>query len=43
MQPGDVRKTWADTRKLKNISNYKIFEDVVTGINRFVYWYKKKY
>lgn len=40
MQPGDVKSTWADTRKLENISNYKASVDVVSGIDRFVDWYK---
>lgn len=40
MQPGDVKKTAADTARLKSSLNYAPQIDTDTGIQRFVDWYQ---
>lgn len=39
MQPGDVRKTWADVNGLKEDFNYKPGTSVDEGIKNFMKWY----
>jgi len=40
MQPGDVERTYADTRRLEDIVGYKPQTEIEDGIQRFVDWYK---
>lgn len=39
MQPGDVHRTWADTRLLQELTGFTPKTDLETGINEFVKWY----
>jgi len=39
MQPGDVRKTWADVNELRNKHGYEPSFQVKDGIRKFVDWY----
>jgi UDP-glucuronate 4-epimerase len=39
-QPGDVRHTYADISKAKNLLNYKPTTDLKTGLLAFYEWYK---
>ena len=43
MQPGDVEKTWADTKDLEIDYKYKPETDIQVGVDYFVDWYKKYY
>jgi UDP-glucuronate 4-epimerase len=43
MQAGDVEKTWADTSALQRDYNYKPNTPIMTGVERFVEWYKNYY
>ena len=43
MQPGDVRKTWADVDGLGEDFNYKPGCPVEKGIRQFMAWYNKFY
>ena len=43
MQPGDVAATWADTRLLEILTQYKPDTDVQSGIKKFVQWYRHYY
>ncbi len=43
MQAGDVFKTYADIRKLKNDFAYQAQVSVHEGVKKFVEWYKKYY
>ena len=43
MQLGDVKSTYADISLLENWINYKPNTSIVSGINKFVTWYKKFY
>jgi len=43
MQEGDVKTTFADTGKINKKFNYKPSIDIITGIDRFVEWYKEFY
>jgi UDP-glucuronate 4-epimerase len=43
MQQGDVKKTWADVRKLMHYTGYQPDCSVEEGINRFIKWYKDYY
>ncbi|MEC8916292.1 MAG: NAD-dependent epimerase/dehydratase family protein, partial [Pseudomonadota bacterium] len=38
MQPGDVERTWADTRKLRSVIDYTPQVSLERGIDRFVAW-----
>ncbi|MFX0558432.1 NAD-dependent epimerase [Maribacter sp. CXY002] len=40
MQPGDVKKTWADTTALQKDYHYKPNTSIEQGITAFVQWYK---
>lgn len=40
MQPGDVPRTWADTRDLEKLTGYKPEVSLEQGIHRFVEWYR---
>ncbi len=41
MQAGDVKRTWADTQKLKDKVNYKPTTPLKVGIQNFVEWFKE--
>jgi len=43
IQPGDVKKTWADTKDLENDTGYKPSTPVETGVRNFVEWYRNFY
>ena len=43
MQPGDVKSTYADTKKLEKWINFKPSTNIEIGIDKFVNWYKKFY
>jgi UDP-glucuronate 4-epimerase len=43
MQPGDVRRTWAEVDGLKQSFNYKPVNNIEKGIRHFVDWYCKYY
>jgi len=43
MQAGDVKKTWADTRKLKKTVNYEPKTNIKEGVQNFVSWYNSYY
>ena len=43
MQPGDVKQTFADTKKLEEWINYKPNTTIKEGIKKFIYWYKDYY
>lgn len=40
MQPGDVKVTYADTKKLETLCNYKPNTSLKVGLDAFVSWYK---
>lgn len=40
LQPGDVLSTYADTRKIELITNFKPSTSLSLGLERFVGWYK---
>ena len=40
MQPGDVERTFADTRKLKRAIDYEPATTLDAGLGRFVEWYR---
>jgi len=40
MQPGDVKRTWADTNKLKSVIDYEPQTTVDEGVRKFVEWFK---
>lgn len=43
MQPGDVKRTWADTQKLEYMVNHKPHIEINKGLNAFVNWYHSFY
>ncbi|HVZ97934.1 MAG TPA: NAD-dependent epimerase/dehydratase family protein [Chitinophagaceae bacterium] len=43
MQPGDVKKTWADTSTLEILTSYKPKVHLSEGITSFVTWFKNFY
>ena len=43
MQPGDVKTTFADTKKLENLFKYKPNTSIDKGIKLFIDWYKDYY
>ncbi|MEX2591294.1 MAG: NAD-dependent epimerase/dehydratase family protein [Anditalea sp.] len=43
MQPGDVERTWADTKGLEKDFNYKPSTDMADGVRSFVNWYRQYY
>ena len=43
MQPGDVKNTFADTKKLENLIKYKPATSIDKGIKLFIDWYKDYY
>lgn len=43
IQPGDVPKTWADLKPLKELIGFRPEVDVKEGVEKFINWYKKYY
>lgn len=43
MQPGDIKKTWADTRLINSLTNFSGKTNINCGINKFVKWYQHYY
>ena len=43
MQPGDVKRTWADVGSLKKDYNYNPSTPIEIGVSNFVTWYKSYY
>lgn len=43
MQPGDIQHTWADTTPLFAATGFQPQIDMVTGVERFVSWYRNYY
>jgi UDP-glucuronate 4-epimerase len=43
MQPGDVKKTWAEIEKLRQSYQYTSGCSVDHGIRQFIEWYRNKY
>ena len=43
MQAGDVPATWADTSLLEELTGYKSKTDLITGVEKFVEWYREYY
>lgn len=41
MQPGNVKRTYADTQRLEDVVGYKPATEIEQGITRFVEWYRK--
>ena len=41
MQKGDVKKTYASTKKLQTWTGYKPSTSINKGINKFIDWYLK--
>ena len=40
MQPGDVKNTYAETKKLAKCIDYKPNTSIEKGVLKFVEWYK---
>ncbi len=43
MQPGDVKRTYADVESLKRDFNYKPNTNITTGVAKFIDWYRMYY
>lgn len=43
IQPGDVKKTWADSDELAKDYNYRPRTDIREGMKSFISWYKNYY
>ncbi len=43
MQPGDVKKTWADIEKFSELTGYKPKIKIEQGVKKFIDWYKFYY
>ena len=43
MQPGDVKKTYADSSELAKFINYKPETPIEEGLKKFIEWFKKYY
>jgi len=43
MQPGDVRRTYADLSRLQSLTGYQPKVDLAEGLGRFVRWYRDFY
>lgn len=43
MQPGDVKRTWADTTEIERRVNYKPETPIEVGVSKFVCWFKMYY
>jgi UDP-glucuronate 4-epimerase len=41
MQSGDVKATWADTNRIKELYNYQPKTNIELGVGRFIEWVKK--
>ena len=43
MQKADVKKTHGDNKIIVNLTKYKKFCDIKSGLNRTINWYKSYY
>jgi len=43
MQPGDVDKTWADSKPLMKNFDYQPAIQIKEGVNKYLKWYKTYY
>lgn len=43
MQPGDVKRTWANTNKLEVLTNYRPQTSIEQGVGKFTKWFKNMY
>ena len=43
MQKADVKKTHGDNKEVVNLTNYKKFCDIKSGLSRTINWYKSYY
>ena len=43
MQPGDVKKTYADTSEVEKLISYKPSTSINMGVKVFIEWYKNFY
>ena len=43
IQAGDVPATWADTALLEELTGYKPNTDIITGVRKFLSWYREYY
>ncbi len=43
MQDGDVKRTWADTKKLEKKVNYKPTTSLKEGVGSFIRWFNENY
>ena len=43
MQPGDVPRTWADTKSLEDNFGYRPATNIQDGVNAFAQWYREFY
>ena len=43
IQPGDIKDTCADLSDFEKYFQYKPKTNIVEGISRFVFWYRKYY
>ena len=43
MQAGDVPATWADTSLLHDLTGYQPNTDLLTGVRKFIRWYREYY
>ena len=43
MQPGDMKKTWANADLLNKLTGYKPKVSLEDGVKNFVQWYKEYY
>tara|TARA_B110000003_G_scaffold275033_1_gene316487 strand:- start:10089 stop:11057 length:969 start_codon:yes stop_codon:yes gene_type:complete len=43
LQPGDIRKTSANTKKIRKLYNFKSKTNISEGIKKFIKWYRDYY
>ena len=43
LQPGDIKSTLADTRKLRKLTKYRPQTSIESGVNKFIEWYLDYY
>lgn len=41
IQPGDVKRTWANVNQLTSVTGLKTNVDIAIGVNRFIKWYNR--
>ena len=43
LQPGDIKQTLADTKKIKKLTQYKPKTPIKVGVSKFIKWYLNYY